>query len=161
MTPRTLNDIKSVINDPLSVKVLASVDRNGMVHAVFKESITADEDGNIYFFELNETSQTNKNMTYSLWFKRSVSVNILTRDKKSYQIKGVPVRVVICGLEFEKAYVTVRERLGDGADLSAIWVIQPDEIREETPLVRRAEEREKYPLIGHLDRFLPAKAAQD
>jgi hypothetical protein len=161
MASTTLKDIESIVNDPDSVKVLASIDRNGVVHAVFKESIATTEDGNIYFLELNETSQTNKNMTYSLWFKHSVSVNILAKDKISYQVKGTPTRTIICGPEFEKAYIAVQERLGADADLSAIWIIRPDEIREETPVVRQAEERKKYPLIGHLDRFSSAKAAQN
>jgi hypothetical protein len=157
---RTLKEIQSIINNPDSIKAVASTDRNNLVHVVFKGSVSAGEDGKIRFFELNETSQTNKNMVYSLWFKRPVSINVLARDKTSYQIKGIPVRTIICGPEFEEAYIAVRERLGAGADLSAIWIIEPEEIREETPAVRQAEEREKYPLIGHLDRFLSPKAAQ-
>lgn len=156
---KTLKDIKSIINNPDSLKVVASTDRNNVVHVVFKGSVSADEDGNIRFFELNETSQTNKNMAYSLWFKRFVSINVLAGDKRSYQIKGIPIRAIICGQEFERAYISVRER-GAGADLSTIWIIEPEEIREETPAVRQAEEREKYPLIGHLDRFLSPKAVQ-
>ena len=155
-------EIISLINDANTIKVVATTDKNGIVHMVFKGSVSINQDGNIQFLELNETSQTNKNMIYSLWFKKLVSINILSADvtgseRKSYQIKGIPVKAVICGKEFEKNYTIVRERLGPDADLSAIWVIEPQEIREETASIRRQVERREYPLIGHLDRYAGTK----
>jgi hypothetical protein len=153
--------IISLINDTNTIKAVATTGRNGIVHVVFKGSVSVDtenHDGNIRFLELNETSQTNKNMIYSLWFKKLVSINILGADitdseRKSYQIKGIPVKAVICGKEFEKNYMLVRKHLGMDADLSTIWIIEPREIREETASVRRQAERRDYPLIGHLDRY--------
>jgi hypothetical protein len=45
-------------------------------------------------------------------------------------------------------------RLGADADLSTIWIIEPIEVREETYAVRQTLEKTRYPLIGHLDRFV-------
>jgi hypothetical protein len=151
---RISENISALINDPAALKALATTDKNGEVHVVYKGSLTVTEDGNIQFYELNETSQNNKNMVYSLWFKRQVAINILGPDRTSYQIKGVPVRAVISGKEFENAYVSIRDRLGAGEDLSTIWIIEPVEVREETFSVRQNIERTTHPLIGHLDRFL-------
>jgi hypothetical protein len=152
--------IISLINDTNTIKAVATTDRNGIVHVVFKGSVSINKenyDGNIRFLELNETSQTNKNMIYSLWFKKLVSISILSADidseRKSYQIKGIPVKAIICGKEFEKTYSMVRKHLGTDADLSAIWIIEPQEIREETASIRRQIERTDYPLVGHLDRY--------
>jgi hypothetical protein len=157
-------NIISLINDTNTIKAVATTNKNGIVHVVFKDSVFINRDGqldgNIRFFELNETSQTNKNMIYSLWFKKLVSINILSltdSGPKSYQIKGIPVKAVICGREFEINYTMVRKRFGADADLSTIWVIEPQEIREETASVRRQAEITKYPLIGHLDRYAGAK----
>ncbi|MDR3284032.1 MAG: hypothetical protein LBS97_02510 [Treponema sp.] len=146
-------DVIRLINDPETVKAVASADKNGVVHLVYKGSVSVTPEGTIQFLELNETSQTNKNLVYSLWFNRLISITVAGKDRRSYQIKGLPVRTIIAGKEFERQYVAVRERLGGDADLSAVWIIEPREIREETPAVRRAAERAEYPLIGHLDRF--------
>jgi hypothetical protein len=146
--------ITALFGDPATVKAIATTDKDGAVHLVYKDSLTVNPDGNIQFYELNETSRNNKNMIYSLWFKRQIAINILAPDLTSYQIKGIPVRAVISGKEFEKAYVSVRERLGTDADLSTIWIIEPVEIREETYSVQKNIERTCYPLIGHLDRFV-------
>jgi hypothetical protein len=153
--------IIDLINDKNTIKAVATTDRNGIVHIVFKGLVSVDTDnhgGTIRFLELNETSQTNKNMTYSLWFKKTVSINILSAgitdsERKSYQIKGIPVKALICGKEFEESYRMVREYFGADADLSTIWIVEPQEIREETASIRRQAERKDYPLIGHLDRY--------
>jgi hypothetical protein len=98
-------------------------------------------------------------MIYSLWFKKFVSINILSAgttdsERKSYQIKGIPVKAIVCGKEFEQNYRMVRKHLGADADLSTIWIVEPHEIREETASIRRQIERTDYPLIGHLDRYV-------
>jgi hypothetical protein len=93
-------------------------------------------------------------MIYNLWFKRIISINILGPDRVSYQIQGIPIRAIISGPEFEKAYISLQERLGKDADLSTIWVVEPTAIREETYSVRKQAEQERYPLVGHLDHFV-------
>jgi hypothetical protein len=154
MSIRLSEEVVSLLNDTRNKKVLASVDNEGTPHIVFKNSLRVDSEGNIRYFELLETSVTNRNLTNSLWFRRPVSINVLTEDNRSYQIKGIPVRAIICGREFQDAYIAVQAALGETADLSTVWVIEPGEIREETPQVRRKEHNEKYPLVGHLDRYV-------
>jgi hypothetical protein len=143
----------ALIKDPQSVKALASTGKDGEVHLVFKGSISVNEEGNIEYLELIETSQTNKNLVHSLWFDRPVSITVLGRDRSSWQIKGVPLKALVSGKKFEKNYTAVREKLGKEADLSTVWIIEPREAREQSYPVRREQEEQKYPLIGHLDRF--------
>jgi len=142
---------KELLSDPESKKALASVGRDGVVHVTYKGSLTV-ADGNLRFFELIETSQTNKNLTYSLWFGKEIAVNVI-KDKTSFLIRGVPVRAIVNGKEFEEAYIQIKNKFGADFDLSTVWIIKPTYVSEETFSIRQTEEREKYPLVGHLDRY--------
>ncbi|MDR2618300.1 MAG: hypothetical protein LBC62_05455 [Treponema sp.] len=148
----------ALLEDPRTRKVLSAAGSDGVPHTVFKDSIRADSEGNIRFYELIETSSTNKNLVYSLWFKKPVSIAVLGVDDTSFDITGIPYRSIICGGEFEEAYISIRKSLGGDADLSAIWVIKPESVRENTFQVRLREAAGKYPLIGHLDRYLNEQA---
>jgi hypothetical protein len=153
MKLRLDESLAALINDPQSVKALASTGKDGEVHLVFKGSISVNGDGDIEYLELIETSQTNKNLVHSLWFDRPVAITVLARDQTSWQIKGVPRKALVSGKEFQKNYTALREKLGKEADLSTVWIIEPREAREQSYPARREQEERKYPLIGHLDRF--------
>ena len=144
-------ELKSGISDPESIKVLATKNRNGEVHVAAKGSISLTEDGSIRYLELLESSQTNKNLTYALWFDQKVAINIITKDRRSYQIKGIPRRALVFGREFEEYYKTVVEKDPEN-DLAAVYFIEPVEVREESYSVRREEQRKEHPLYLHLDR---------
>lgn len=147
-----LNDkVKALLKDKTSKKALATVDKNGEVHVVFKGSLTVNDDGKLEVLEVLETSQTNKNLTYSIWFNKKVAVNVLGEDGSSYEIKGIASKYILAGPEFEKRYKEIRKR-NPKADLAGIWIIDPTDIKEETFAVRLQEEIDNYPIIGHLDR---------
>lgn len=152
MAVEITKEIIDAIEDPESIKVLATIDRHGVPHVVAKGTISVTEDGQIRYYELLESSQTNKNVTYALWFDRQVAINIITKDKKSYQIKGIPRRSLVAGKEYEKAYVSVLERSADN-DLAAVYFIEPISVVEESYPVRLKEENEKHPLYIHIDRL--------
>lgn len=139
---------KKLINAPDTLKVLATVDSDGVPHVVFKDSIIVNEDGYVEYLELLESSQTNKNMTYSIWFNKTVAVSVYSGGR-SFQIKGTPYRELITGREFEKRYITVKEKQGE--DLAAVWLIEPYQIKEQTYEVRKAAEEKAHPLLRHLD----------
>ena len=135
-----------------TVKALATVDGSGVPHAVFKDAVYADEEGNLISLEIIESSRTNSNLVHSIWFKRKVTLSLLGSDGTSYQIKGTPVRCIVTGPVFERHYREIRGKLGD-VDLAAVWVIEPEEIRNETFRVRTEEEAAAHPLFLHLDRI--------
>lgn len=145
-------EIKQALADPASVKILASVSKEGIPHAVAKGSLTVNEKGQIVYFELLESSTTNRNLIYSLWFEKQVAVTVVTSEKKSYQIKGIPVKTRVFGKEFEEAYKQVQKRNPDN-DLAAIYLIEPIEITEESYLFRKEQEEKKHPLYLHIDRL--------
>lgn len=144
--------VKSLLRDFDTVKILATVDQDGKPHVTCKDSIRLNNKGNLEYDEFIESSQTNKNLVFAIWFRKQVAINILGRNKTSYQIKGTPVKAVICGKRFEERYQKLKEE--QGADLSAIWIIEPEEVIEETLAVRKAVEETLHPILRHLDIFL-------
>ncbi len=146
-------NLAEVINAPDTLKVLATIDKNNVPHVVYKGSIHADENGNITFLELLESSRSGQNLVHSIWFDKKIAINILDKDKNSYEIIAKPTRCITCGKEFEQAYENVRSKLGD-VDLSAIWIAEPIKITNETYKVRLKEEEENYPILKHLDRLV-------
>jgi DNA-directed RNA polymerase subunit N (RpoN/RPB10) len=147
------NKLREIINEGSTLKVVASVDKNGVPHVVFKGSLHINEDGNIVFYELLESSRNEQNFVYSIWYDKKVAVNVLDKDKNSYEIIGKPVRCITCGKQFEIVYQNVRNKLGD-VDLAAIWIVEPEKVTNESYAVRLKEEEENYPIIHHLDRLV-------
>jgi hypothetical protein len=145
-------EVVEAIKDPQSIKVIASKDRHGEVHVVAKGSLSVTEDGQLFFLELLEGSQNNKNLTYSLWFDQKVAVNIITADRRSYLIKGIPRKSLVSGSGFEAYYRSVVEKNPDN-DLAAVYFIEPLEEHEESYPVRREEHGRRHPLYLHLDRL--------
>jgi predicted pyridoxine 5'-phosphate oxidase superfamily flavin-nucleotide-binding protein len=152
MAAQLTNEIIDLLEDKETTKVLATLDADGFPHAVVKQSLQPGEDGTILYLELLESSRTNKNLVRSIWFNQRVAIALKGKDGRSYQIKGIPVKTHITGPLFQKHYTAVRKRLGD-VDLAAVWVIEPEEIVEETFAVRKGEEERKHPFFTHLDRL--------
>ncbi|MBR1866854.1 MAG: pyridoxamine 5'-phosphate oxidase family protein [Lachnospiraceae bacterium] len=141
-------ELQEILNDPQSIKVLATTDPEGRPHVVFKGSLHVNEDGYLEYLEFIESSQTNKNMVHSIWFHKTVAINV-KHEKQSFQIEAVPYRALIAGKEFEKRYNQVRRE--KGIDLSTVWLMEPLEIVEETFEKRRLEEEKAHPILKHLD----------
>jgi hypothetical protein len=145
-------NVIDLLKDNATDKVLATTDKDGVPHVVFKGSIETDAQGNIIYLELLESSKTNSNLVNSIWFKKKVAVTVKSETGTSVQIKGIPIRAIITGPLFEYYYKLVRQKLGD-VDLSTVWVIAPEEIRVETFNVRKEDEERNHPLLVHLDRL--------
>lgn len=153
MAIKLSEEIKELFQDKNALKVLATTDEKGDPHVAFKNSFHINEEGQLIYLEIIETSETNRNLVSSIWFNRKVAVNILCANKKSYQIKGKPIKAIISGAIFEKYYKEVRSKFED-SDLSTVWIIEPEEIREETFKVRREKEEKEHLLLIHLDRLV-------
>ncbi|WP_306532600.1 hypothetical protein [Geobacter sp.] len=153
MAAHLSKEIIDLFADTESTKVLATLDEYGVPHVVVKQSLHVGDDGNLLYLELLESSRTNKNLVRSIWFDRKVSVAVTGRGGQSYLIKGRPVKTHITGPVFQQHYQAIRERLGD-VDLAAVWVIEPEEILDETFVARKVEEELKHPLFTHLDRLV-------
>ncbi len=135
-----------------TVKILVTTDEEGAPHAVVKDSLRLDEQHRLIYLELLESSRTNKNMVRSIWFNRAVAVAVAGANGESYQIKGKPVKAIVSGPLFRKYYQQIREQCDD-ADLAAVWVIEPENIIDQSFPVRRRQEEASHPYFKHLDRL--------
>ncbi len=153
MSLKLEEDVVNLLQNIDTIKVLATTNEQGEPHAVVKQSLHLDENGNIVFLELIESSKTNKNLTRSIWFHRKVAVTLVGKGGQSYQIKGTPIKCIVAGKVFEEQYSKIREKLDD-ADLAAIWIIKPEEVINETYSIRKADEETKHPYFKHLDRLV-------
>ena len=73
------------------------------------------------------------------------------RTYVNIEIKGKVKQSIIAGRKFEERYIQIKEK--KNVDLSAIYLIEPEEIQEESFEKRRLEELEKHPILQHLDRL--------
>jgi hypothetical protein len=146
------DELVNLLKDPESVKVMATLNEDGSPHVVAKGSLTTLDEETIVFNEGLDTYQSNKNLVRSIWFNKPIAINV-TKGSISYQIKGKPYKCLITGPVFKQFLVKARERRGPEADIAAVWIITPEEIRNESPAIRRKEEEEKRPYFNrHLDR---------
>lgn len=149
--------VVALLRDKNTKKVLATIDKNGIPNVAFKGTITVNENGDLEVIELLETSQTNKNLTYSLWFRKYVAITIWGEGGEAYEIKGVPVKVYIDGPYYEEKYKEALAR-NSANDISGVWIIEPAEVRNQTYALRKKEQDEKYPILGHLDKDILGSA---
>lgn len=153
MAVKISDELKEILADKDTIKVLASVDTEGIPHVVAKGSITLSEDKTqIIYLELLEGSKTNKNLIAGLWFNKKVAINVISKERKSYQIKGTPVKTLVAGRVYEEYYKKAQER-NPKNDLAAVYYIDIEEIINESYPVRLEEEQRKHPLYIHLDRI--------
>lgn len=146
-------DLKQALNDPKTIRTLATIGKDGAPHIAFKQSLRLRTDGNLEYDELIETSHSNKNLVYSLWFGKTVSICLLSPDQRSFHIVGRPLKVVIAGREFRSHYVAVLNDQSK-ADLSGVWILEPISVYEQSFNKRKIEEEEAHPLLRHLDRLV-------
>lgn len=147
------SELAGVLEKDDTVKLLVTTDERGTPHAVVKKSLRWDEESRrLTYLELLESSQTNKNMTFSIWFNRPVTIAVAGAGGESYQIKGRPVKAVVSGHAFREAYAWVRTHRPE-ADLAAVWVIEPLEVIDERFAARLTTETETYDYFLHLDRL--------
>ena len=142
------SNARDMLENPSSLNVLATVGPDGKPHVICKGSVSVNADGQIEYLELIESSQTGKNMVYSIWNNKTVAVNVI-EGHRSIQIKGIPVRTLISGRRFEERYRHVKEIFG--CKLSAVWLIEPTEEIDENLKTRRETEEALHPILKHLD----------
>jgi hypothetical protein len=150
-------EIRALLVDPSTVKVLATLDEAGIPHAVVRQSLQLGDDGNLFYNEFLESSRTNKNLVRSIWYDRQVSIAIHGSQGQNYQIRGIPVKTHITGPLYQKQYSELRQKNGD-VDLAAVWIIEPLEVIDENFAVLNAEQEKNRPFLKHLDRLARQEA---
>ena len=144
-------EIKELLLKVDTQKVIATVDKYGEPHVVFKDNIFIEE-GNIVLLEYMETSQTNNNLVNSIWFHKKIAITIKGTNNESWQIKCDPVKIHISGHIYEKYYKILDEK-NSNIDLGAVWIIEPVKIINNGLQNKLLNEKENHPFLFHLDRI--------
>ena len=132
--------IIDTFHDPEAIKVLCTVDDEGIPHSSYKWSLEALDSETLGFMELLETSNTYKNMLRHHWAEKLVSVTIISQRKNIfYQIKGKPFREGTIWEKFlEKVWAKIPE-----ADPAGVWLIRVKEVIDQNYQERRAQEEKR------------------
>lgn len=151
MATRTL-DLAALLSSPSVTAIVSTLDETGAPHAVPSPFLRLDEKGFLVHLELLETSASHRNLVRSIWFERPVGVTLTTADGQVTVIRGRAHKAHVSGPYFSEQYRELRSRLGD-VDLAAVWLIEPQLVRDETYQIRKAREEELHPFHRHLDRL--------
>lgn len=103
------DEVKEIINNPLTLKSVATVSREGLPHVAYKGSLHI-EDETVVFYDFIQSSQINKNLVNAIWFNGKAAINIYYDDgkeKKNFLIIGKPVKCVTAGRKFEDIYISL------------------------------------------------------
>lgn len=144
--------VAALLADTTTSASIATLDEGGAPHSVPSPFLRQDEQGRLVHMELLETSSSHRNLLRSIWFERPVSVTLNSHNNRVLVITGRPCKAHVSGSLFSDCYREVRSRLGD-ADLAAVWLIEPLQIRDETYLIRKEQEERLHPFHLHLDRL--------
>lgn len=155
--PKLTAEILQLLDQPTTTKMVATTDGLGSPYAIASLFMQAGSGGELVHLELLEKSATNLNLLRSLWFDKKVSITLAAPDGRSFVIHGKPVKALISGPLFRSYYQKVRALLDD-ADLAAVWLIEPEEVVNETYAVCKQQEEDRFPFTVHLDRLLAAPA---
>lgn len=138
-----------LINSGSSVKLLATVDGDGIPHVECNDFLQVVGD-KLHYLDFNEGSITSRNLTRSIWYDRLLAIVIRGQNGNTFQIKGKAIKNIVSGPLFQEHYVRVRNRFGD-IDLCGIWVIKPEEVIDHG--LRECPYIESNPTFVHLDRI--------
>jgi hypothetical protein len=145
-------DVVDLLDDDKTNTVLATLDEHGFPHVECGAFLQAGERGNLFYLETVEFSETNRNLTRSIWFDNRVAIALSNSSGQAFQIKGKPVKVHITGPLFSKYYQRLQQENGN-VNLAAVWEIEPDEIINEGLALRQKHEEMFHPFFTHLDRI--------
>lgn len=143
--------IRQLLESPGTYKCIATTSPGGVPHIAYKDSLHI-EGSELVFYDLLQSSQTNKNLVHAIWFDQKVSISLLTEDRDNIQIIGHPVRCVTAGKHFEAVYDELKNQ--GFADLNAIWYIEPEKSRDNSYEARAEYEQKHHPLFQRLDNIL-------
>jgi len=152
MSTELRQQINKLLSNPATTASIATLNEDGVPWSVPSPFLRLDEQGRLVHLELLETSTTHRNLLRSIWFEQPLSITLTGQDYRVLVITARPYKALISGPVFSSYYSEVGARLGD-ADLAAVWLLEPQQLRDETYLLRKAREEELHPFHLHLDRL--------
>lgn len=147
-------NIKEYIKDIETKVVINAVGKDGEVYSELGLWCDINPQGQFVYYELLETSQLQKNLVYSLWFDKDVSILCITKENEFYRLTGKAYRAITAGEEFEKSYIEAQNKYGKDTDLSTVWLIDILKVENQSYSVKKENEKKGHPLLLHLDHIV-------
>ena len=151
MAEKVSEEIKALLGDPATVAVISAVGKDGNPYAQVPHKIALGEDGRIAVYQLLEKSPLQKNLVYSLWFSRRVSLVLAAKDGRRFHLFLTPYQALVAGRDFTREYQQVLADFGPEADLSTVWLFDLESVVSSSYREEQAREREAHPYLYHLD----------
>lgn len=150
---KLFSEFKEELLKKENIKIISTISETGYPSVAFRNCLFINSEDELILLEPIETSINNKNLTYSIWFDKKVEVALWTPRGYGLLAYVVIKREIIAGKEFEKYYKLYLD-VYKGNDLAAVWVMEVKNIAKISERIEILQERQKYPGIGHLDRFI-------
>lgn len=150
------DELKNIITDKSTVAVISAVGKNGNPYSAVSNKIEIRNDGRIGFYSLLESSQIQKNLVFSIWFDKEVSLSLIAKDGRNFQLYAKPYQALIAGRDFEVAYETALQEFGEDTNLSTVWLLDVVSAKESTYKVEKEIQKKEHPYLMHYD-HLPLK----
>ncbi|HEX9240937.1 MAG TPA: hypothetical protein VF875_00710 [Anaeromyxobacter sp.] len=144
--------LRTHLASPHSARVLATTGPQGDPHAVLSPALEVDEAGCLLYLEPLEASRTQRDLVASIWFDRPVAVVVAGCDGTTWRIRGRVRKAHVAGPLFRERYERLRAER-PGADLAAVWEIEPLEVSDESYATLRARQDAERPFFKHLDQL--------
>ena len=144
------NAVLARLNEPDALKILVTLDEQGLPHPTPKGSIRWDGE-HIVSWEVLESSRTNRNLTRAIWFDKPVVILLVTADKQAFKLTAKAAHNIVAGKEFTRHYEEAEKRHGKG--IAGVWLFDPIEIVDQSPKTRFAQEQAAHPHFVHLDQL--------
>ena len=142
-------ELKSLIENKNSIKVVSSQDRNGEINSAPKGSLQISADNELTYVEVLESSKSYSNAVYSIWFDKNVSVLVIGEDKESFLIHGRIKKILTCGREYEEYYSKYQE--AKGFDIAAVVKIKAEDVLDLNLAKGIERQKKEHPFFSHYD----------
>lgn len=145
-------EFENIFNNVKTIKLIATQNYLGQINVDFRKHLYINSLGKIVLLEEAEYSTLNCNLVNSLWFNKNAAISIISDTRQSFEIQVKVERTIVSGKEFKNACEWLADEY-EQFDLSSIWIFVPLEIRDTSNLIQLLCERDRNPMIAHLDRI--------
>ena len=142
-------ELKRLIEDRESIKVVSSLNREGIINSAPKGSLEISGEDELTYVEILESSKSYRNIVYSIWFDKIISVLIVGKDRETYQIHGSVKKILTCGAEYEEYYKKYQN--ARGFDIAAVVKIKIQDINDLNLAKGIEKQKKEHPFFSHYD----------
>jgi len=150
---RSTETLEKLLKRDNAVAALTTIAADGLATTVLDPEIFITPNKTVLYREFLESSTTNRNLLYALWFGKRVILAVAAGEI-ALNVHGVPTIAHVAGPIFQEHYESARGADPE-ADLATVWEIRIEEIVEVSPGFLRRKQDAERPFFRHLDRLVP------